>query len=141
MNFMTIKKFVRLHIDFSVFKHSENKMIVIIYVNDLLIIDFNEKNIIAFKKSFSKRFRIKNLNFVFFYLNVKITRDRVNKIMHFNQTTYIKQFVETCEFIDCKSIFISIKQTFLYHDVFDDQFYQVIKTEIISYVEIIDKLQ
>ena len=67
MNFMTIKKFIQLYIDFFVFKHSENKMIVIIYVNDLLIIDFNEKNIIVFKKSFSKRFRIKNLNFVFFF--------------------------------------------------------------------------
>ena len=141
MNFMTIKKFVRLHIDFFVFKHSESKMIVIIYVNDLLIIDFNEKDIIAFKKSLSKRFRIKNLNFVFFYLSVKITRDRVNKIMHFNQTAYIKQFVETCEFTDCKSISTFMKQTFLYHDVFDDQLYQIIKTEITSYVEIIDKLQ
>ena len=116
-------------------------MIMIIYINDLLIIDFNEKNIIVFKKSFSKRFRIKNLNFVFFNLNVKITRNRVNKIMHFNQTTYIKQLGETCEFIDCKSIFIFMKQTFLYHDVFDDQFYQIIKAEITSYVEIIDKLQ
>ena len=123
MNFITIKKSVRLHIDFSVFRHLKNKIIVIIYVNNLLIIDFNEKNIIAFKKSLSKRFRIKNLNFVFFYLNVKIARNRINKIMHFSQTIYIKQLVETCEFIDCKSIFISMKQTSLYHDIFDDQFY------------------
>ena len=34
-----------------------------------------------------------------------------------------------------------MKQTFLYHDVFDDQFYQIIKKEITSYAEIIDKLQ
>ena len=111
---------------------------MIIYVNNLLIIDFNKRNINVFKKSLSKRFRIKNLNFVFFYLNVKITRNRVNKIMHFNQTTYNKQFNETCEFIDCKSTFIFIKQTFLYYNVFDDQFYQIIKKNTL-YAEIIDK--
>ena len=127
MNFIIIRKFIRLRINFSVFIHLKNKMIVIIYVNDLLIIDFNKKNIIVFKKSFSNRFRIRNLNFYLFYLNVKITKNRVNKIMHFNQTTYIKQFVEICEFIDYKSIFIFIKQTFLYHDVFDNQVYQIIK--------------
>ena len=138
---MLYKEFVRLHIDFSIFIHFKNEMIVAVYVNDLLIIDFNEKDVIVFKKTLSKRFRIKNLNSVFFYLSVKITKDRKNKIMHLSQTAYIKQLIEICGLTDCKPISTSMKQTSLYHDVFDDQFYQIIKEEITSYAEVIDKLQ
>ena len=81
-NFMLKKEFVRLHSDYSMFLHFKIMMIITIYVNDLLIADLMLNDIIDFKKSISKRFRIKNLNFIFFYLNVKITKDRINKIMH-----------------------------------------------------------
>ena len=138
---MLKKEFVRLHSDYSMFLHFKIMMIIIIYVNDLLIVDFMLNDIIDFKESISERFRIKNLNFIFFYLNVKITRNRVNKIMHLSQTAYIKQLIEICDLTDCNSVATSMKQTPLHHDVHDGQFYQATGEEITSYAEVIGKLQ
>ena len=57
--------FARLKIDHSIFVHDDD-LIIIVYVDDLLIVDFNIENIIVFKLKFKNRFKIKNLNFVFF---------------------------------------------------------------------------
>ena len=58
-----------------------NDIIVIVYVDDLLIIEFSIDDIVALKKQIAKRFQIKNLNDVFQYLSVKVVRDRFNRIM------------------------------------------------------------
>ena len=138
---MLEKGFVRLHSDYSVFLHFKIMMIVAIYVDDLLIAGLMLDDIIDFKESISERFRIKDLGSIFFYLNVKITRDRVNKVMHLSQTAYIKQLIEVCDLTDCNSVATSMEQTSLHHDVHDGQFYQAIGEEITSYAEVIGKLQ
>ena len=100
--------YIRLLINYSIFVF-ENEIIVIIYVNDLLIVDSKKKNeIINFKKKITKRFRIIDLNFISYYLNVKIRKNRKRRIMYFNQINYIKQLVNEYEFINCKSMNISM---------------------------------
>ena len=93
------------------------------------------------KKKFVERFRIKNFDSIFYYLSVKITKNKKNRIMHFNQTAYIQQLIENCDLINNKSMFIFMKQTSLYVDIYDLKFYQIIFEKIISYAKIIDKLQ
>ena len=99
---MLVVDFVRLCNDHSMFVH-ENDMIVVIYVDDLLVCDLKEKDILYFKEKFVERFRVKDLSLNFYYLNVKIMRDRKNRVMHLNQTTYIKQLIEECDLNDCMS--------------------------------------
>ena len=87
---MLIINFIRLCNNHSIFVHDDDKLLII-YVDDLLIYNFKKKNL-YFKKKFTKHFRVKNLNLnlIFFYLSAKIMRNRENRVIHFNQTTYIK---------------------------------------------------
>ena len=73
----------RLFFDYSIFIYF-NDIIVTIYVDDLFICDFNLKLIINFKEKLRERFRIKNLNFINYYLSVKITRNRKNRVIYFS---------------------------------------------------------
>ena len=123
------------------FIHKFSDMIVIIYVNDMLICDFKKDDILNFKKKLIERFRIKNLESVSYYLNVKIVRDRKNRTMHLSQINYIRQLVEKCDLTNCKSTSTSMKQILLKHDIFDDESYQTSIEKLIAYVEIINKLQ
>ena len=97
-----------MKIDHSIFVHDDD-LIIIVYVDNLFIVDFNIENIIVFKLKFKNRFKIKKLNFVFFYLKVKIVKNFERRSMHLNQSTFIKQLIDECEFIDCKSISFSMK--------------------------------
>ena len=58
-----------------------NDIIIIVYVDDFLIIEFNIDDITTLKKQIAKRFQIKNFDDVFQYLSVKVVRDRFNRIM------------------------------------------------------------
>ena len=108
-NFMFNIDYDRLIIDSSMFIHKFSDMIVIIYVNDMLICDFKKDDILNFKEKLIERFRIKNFELISYYLSVKIVRDRKNRTMHLNQINYIRQFVEKCDLINCKSTSTSMK--------------------------------
>ena len=51
------------------------KIIIIIYINDLLIAGLNWFIINKFKNAFKIKFKIIDLVFYIYYLNIKITRD------------------------------------------------------------------
>ena len=53
-------------------------------MNDMFIIELYLKNIIIFKTQLSKRFRIKNLKNVSFYLKIKVIRNREFQIIWLN---------------------------------------------------------
>ena len=141
-----MKKFIidinytRLLSDYSIFVY-KNDIIIAIYVDDLLICDFKKVDIYNFKKKLVERFRIKNLDFILFYLRVKITRNRKNRVIYLNQTTYIKNLIVECDLIDCKSVVISMKQTSLKLNIFNNKKYYTTSKEITSYAKIQDKLQ
>ena len=69
--------------NYSIFIY-KNDIIVAIYVDDLLIYNFKKIDIYNFKKKLVERFRIKNLDFILFYLKIKIIRDRKNRVIYFN---------------------------------------------------------
>ena len=47
----------------------------------MLIIVFNLVEIKQLKEEFFKRFRIKNLNFIYYYLEIKIIKNRKHRSM------------------------------------------------------------
>lgn len=57
---------------------------ITIYVNNFLIIELNKKKIIKLKKTLFNKFKMFNLSFYNYYLNINITCNYINKIIYFN---------------------------------------------------------
>ena len=81
-SFLKKHKFIFLDVDFSVFFNK--KLIIVIYVDDILLIEFNSTHIVVVKRTFNKCFKMIDLNSLRFYLNMSIERNRSNRILFFN---------------------------------------------------------
>jgi len=90
----------RVEIDHSVFIH-DNGIIIAIYVDDLLILGPNISDIEALKLQFAERFQMKDLGSIGWYLGMHITRDRAERTLWINQSTYIKRVIELLGMSDC----------------------------------------
>ncbi len=90
----------RVEIDHSVFIH-DNGIIIAIYVDDLLILESNISDIEALKLQFAERFQMKDLDSIEWYLEMHITRDRAERTLWINQSTYIKRAIELLSMSDC----------------------------------------
>ena len=60
------------------------ELIVLIYVNNISIVSSSKKKIKWFEKKFVKVFKIKNLRKLKKIFDIKIERDRANKIIKLN---------------------------------------------------------
>ncbi len=78
-------------------------LIIAIYVNDLLILESNIFDIKALKLQFAKRFQMKNLDSIEWYLKMHITRDKAEWTLWINQSIYIKRVIELLSMSDCSS--------------------------------------
>ncbi len=92
----------RVEINHSVFTH-QNDIIIAIYVNDLLILESNIFNIKALKLQFAKRFQMKDLDSIKWYLEMHITCDKVEQTLWINQSIYIKRVIELLSISNCSS--------------------------------------
>jgi len=134
----------RIEIDHSVFTH-QNDIIIAIYVNDLLILESNIFNIKALKLQFAKRFQMKDLDSIEWYLEMHITRDRVKQTLWINQSTYIKRVIKLLSISNCSSMKTSMHHRCqLKKNVYwkSEQWvkYQAISEEIENYQSIIETL-
>ena len=91
--------FKRVNEDYSLFV--KGKMIVAIYVDDLLLIGPSKDEIANLKKELSDRFRIKDLGPVRWYLGMHITRDRANRTIYINQKAYVGRILDAMGMTDC----------------------------------------
>ena len=99
--FMESLSYTRLVKDHSIFIH-ENGMILAIYVDDILMCAPNKQLISEFKTQLEKRFRMKHLGDVSWYLGMSIVRDRPNRTIYINQTAYAKQLIGQLDMEDCQ---------------------------------------
>ena len=93
--FDTLKQFFKKH-DFLFFNADQNvfcdkKTIIIIYVDNLLITNFNKQFNKNIKIIFNKQFYIINFNFIIHYFDMKFDRDKFQRILWFNQRVYLKK--------------------------------------------------
>jgi len=63
----------------------DSKLILLVYVDDILIATLISKEVSWFSKTLYKRFNSKDLRGVSKVLGIRITRDRRNKAIYFNQ--------------------------------------------------------
>jgi len=134
----------RIEIDYSMFIH-DNDIIIAIYVNDLLILESNIFDIKALKLQFAKRFQMKDLDSIKWYLEMHITRDKAKWTLWINQSIYIKRVIKLLSMSDCSSTKTSMHyrcqlKKNVYWKFKKWVEYQAISEEIESYQSIIETL-
>ena len=110
-SFFKEHEFVSFNVDFNVFFNK--KFIIVIYVDNILLIEFNSKHIVVVKRVFNERFKMIDLNLFQFYLNMNIERNRSNRILFFSQKIYLKKIFKNYNMWKCKSITIFINDNVL----------------------------
>ena len=95
INFLKKHDFFSLNVDQSVFFN--DKIIIAIYVNDLLIVEFNKKFIQQIKQALSERFQMTNMNLLVYYLSMNVTRNRQQRTLCLSQKVYLKKILKNHE--------------------------------------------
>ena len=98
-----------INFDANVFVFKNKKMYIIVYVNDLLILNFDFDFISKIKKKFNNQFNITNLNSIKLYLKIKIIREK--NLLFFRQNAYLKFFLKRFDMKKCSisNFFIMLK--------------------------------
>ena len=82
----------------------KERLFVITFVDDYIIIGLNIKNIRALKIQLGLKYVIKDRGPAFYFLGVEILRDRVNRLLYLSQRNYISEVLKHFNFDDSKSI-------------------------------------
>jgi len=74
-------------------KHKNRKftLLVLVYVDDMAVASPDGYQIISFKNVLSEDFEITDLGKLKFILGILVTRNRANRLIYLNQSTYIHQ--------------------------------------------------
>jgi hypothetical protein len=91
------------HADPAIFCNSD-KIVIAIYVDDLLIFGPNIVKINQLKKSLSERFDMSDLGPCTYYLGMQITRDRASRRLKLDQTQYLIRVLDAFNMTDCKPV-------------------------------------
>ena len=107
-------------------------------MNDLLIIDFKiSLQIAKFKTTFNRRFEMTDLKSCHHYLNMFITRNRFNKLLHMSQKFCVDKVFIRFNMSECKSVSTSmnietkLKFSFEQINVADVKLFQIMMNSLI----------
>jgi Reverse transcriptase (RNA-dependent DNA polymerase)/gag-polypeptide of LTR copia-type len=92
--------FEPLHADLSVF--IRDRVILAIYVDDLLIVGPDKEEIKHVKKQLGDRFQMSDLGQLSWYLGMHITRDRANRILRISQQAFFESLLKDSGLQDIK---------------------------------------
>lgn len=87
--------FKSLQADFCIFK--KRSILIEIYVNDVIIAVSFTRELNKFKKKFDKRFKIKKLENLKRILDMRITRDRADRVIYIDQEQYLLKMLKRFE--------------------------------------------
>ena len=85
---------VFINVDFNVFIDFIINIIVALYINDVFIINSFRANIQRVKNALYAKFKMSDLDFCAYYLNIIISRDRLNRTFRLRQLVYIERFLK-----------------------------------------------
>ena len=86
----------------------KERLFIIIFVNDYIIINLNKKNIKALKAYLKLKYIIKDRGPASYFLSVEILRDKVNRLLYLSQRNYISEVLKYFNFNNSKSIKIPL---------------------------------
>ena len=85
--------FKRLDLDNGVFIHTKITVIIAVYVDDLLLFGLKRIEIDSIKSRLNNRFNMSDLELCYFYLSIKIIRDRPKRIIYLSQKAFIDKIL------------------------------------------------
>ena len=89
------------------FVNKNKKIYIVVYVNDLLIVNENINYINEIKSKLNDRFKMHDLRSAQHYLNIEIVCD--DNIILFYQIIYLKKMLKRFRMKNCKSVNLSMK--------------------------------
>ena len=96
-NHLRIIGFKSINSNNCVFFDQSRRIILILYVDDLLIFSQSAKNINTMKNELFQKFSMKNIKKIIFILDIRIKRDINKKLIAIDQIIYIKKFLHEYE--------------------------------------------
>ena len=87
----------------------KTQTIVAIYVNNLLLVGLDINLIDSLKKKLNQIFKMTDLGPCQYYLEIQIIRNQSLGTIHFDQTEYVKQFLQTFQMTDSKPMTMPIE--------------------------------
>ena len=120
VKFVTTLNYKIINVDENVFINYEIKIIIVFYVNDILFVDVSKNVIVELKIHFNNKFHMINMSFCNYYLNLKIIRDRVNRIIRLSQHDYIRFIFDRFQMSEFKKNDIFMNSNLHLKFVFDD---------------------
>lgn len=102
-NFLLSEGYAPLKQDSCIFQHRTDKLIIAVYVDDLIAISRSAKNIENAAHRIEERFKIRSLGDLSFYLGCKITRNREERKIYLVRDAYISQLLENHYMKDAKA--------------------------------------
>ena len=95
--------------DSAVYINPKERLFVITFVNDCIIIGPNKKNIKALKAQLGLKYAIEDRGPASYFLSVEILKDRANKLLYVSQRNYISEVLKHFDFNNFKSIKVPLQ--------------------------------
>jgi hypothetical protein len=105
--FLKSIKFVRSDADFNgyIAQVGDVKFFIVVYVDDfILVCDNNKDKLLQVKEELSRKFEMKDLYDLHFFLGMEVERDRAQRLLYVNQIEYRKEILKHFRMEDCKAI-------------------------------------
>jgi hypothetical protein len=101
---------VRSDADFSVYvaQVGDVKFVIVVYVDNLILVCDNKDKLLQVKEKLSRKFEMKDLGDLHFFLSMEVERDRAQHLFYINQIGYLKEIFKRFRMEDCEAIGVSI---------------------------------
>ena len=95
--------------DSAVYINPKEKLFIITFVNNYIIISLDIRNIKALKAQLGFKYAIQDRGPASYFLGVEILRDRVNRQLYLSQRNYILEVLKHFNFNNSKSIKVPVQ--------------------------------
>jgi Reverse transcriptase (RNA-dependent DNA polymerase) len=124
-----------------VFKYYHHRANILLYVDDMLIVESDLKKIKALKERLRSEFAIKDLGTTRQILRMRITKDRKDQKLWLSQEKYIEKVLQRVNMDKCKPVTSSLSSHFkLSHDGCPKDDKEKEKMKNVSYVSTVGSL-
>jgi histone deacetylase 1/2 len=99
-------EFIRSDADFSVYvaQVGNVKFFIVVYVNDLILVCNNKDKLLQVKEELFRKFEMKDLGDLHFFLGMEVERDHAQCLLYINQIEYLKEILKCFRMEDCKAM-------------------------------------
>ncbi len=77
---------------------------IVVYVDDLILVCNNKDKLLRVKEELSRKFEMKDVGNLHFFLGMEVERDRAQRLLYINQIGYLKEILKRSRMEDCKAI-------------------------------------